>query len=333
MAFRNKETTLILPEGASTGPRIELNGDVGKIIVYGANDADRIEINPTIAGGSTPVINMQNSATPGDTRTGLRYNSGIGPMLESDPSIHPVSGEEVRARLTVSHTSNLNEYTVRRTASPFLKDGGSVSIGHSHATMSVVHAGVNQIGFVQLNTSELLLSANGTTGDKVTFNSPPYIFATPDPGRFMTRRHRMQTSNTTTSATYVAGANTNGLVFKAPPSGNVEIHFGGWLGSSATTIGRRAFMSVEVRAGETIGSGAVQFTAGSNGEECVYYKVTTTAAFQYGHISRSFLLGGLTYGSTYNIRTMFRSDTAGDTSAVQNRYVMVKPVAELIEDT
>lgn len=98
--------------------------------------------------------------------------------------------------------------------------------------------------------------------------------------------------------------------FVAPPSGTVKIEFGGQTKSS--TDGQYCGIGIELRTGVTVGSGTVVRAFDVN-ESFLNYNV------QYGVGMVSIVVGGLTPGSTYNVRNVTASGTTtGGTGANTN---------------
>jgi hypothetical protein len=121
---------------------------------------------------------------------------------------------------------------------------------------------------------------------------------------------------TTTYTAVTDGTNTCGHSFTAPPSGKVEFS---WSNSVASgTTGSTVFVGVEVRQGSTVGSGTVQSAVSDN------------EAFQVSSASRcpgsdSRVLTGLTAGSVYNVRQMWRNSGSTTSTGAKPR-VTTKPL-------
>ncbi|MGH9213653.1 MAG: hypothetical protein ACRD2C_23705 [Acidimicrobiales bacterium] len=91
------------------------------------------------------------------------------------------------------------------------------------------------------------------------------------------------------------------VVFNAPESGRVLIHWSGALRNLANTETTVAYLSPEVRAGGTAGSGTVVLPAHDGRTvRCNLVGVQTIRA------GATHLLSGLTPGSTYNARLLHR---------------------------
>src|SRR5262249_21858389 len=120
---------------------------------------------------------------------------------------------------------------------------------------------------------------------------------------------------TTTSTSYVAG--TGGPVlnpFTAPRSGKVWVHFGSTLrGNSGSIAG---FMSFEIREGIVSGSGTIVVAASDA-------RMVACPAPSEFRLSRTCLVTGLTPGSQYHIRAMYRSTSGADTALFSNRRLGV----------
>lgn len=135
------------------------------------------------------------------------------------------------------------------------------------------------------------------------------------------------TSNpTTVSTTYssLSGGDILGVAFVAPPSGSVEIAVQGWLGTSSTTVGRRSLMSPQVREGGSINSGTVVTSASDDYAAMAQGSVASSFDYKYAHHVR--VVTGLTPGSTYNAVAMHKVVTSGDTSATNDRHIIVRPL-------
>ena len=128
-------------------------------------------------------------------------------------------------------------------------------------------------------------------------------------------------NDTTSSTTYVAGGTVVGTAFVAPQSGNVLVHLQGGIGHNSTTISQSAYLSFEVRAGGTVGSGSV-FLAASDANGGRVLNPSTDAGFKYGTAVREIPVTGLTPGSTYNARLMFRTTIA--TGTYLQRHILIK---------
>ncbi|MFD6770989.1 hypothetical protein ACFWC6_32745 [Micromonospora chalcea] len=132
-------------------------------------------------------------------------------------------------------------------------------------------------------------------------------------------------NDTSTSTSYVAGTD-HGVAFAAPATGKVYVSISGSLGTNTIASLAGAFFSFEVRAGGTVGSGSVVQSADDARSTGLFRPNNPTSGFKYAPASGRFLVAGLTPGSTYNVRTMFRTDTGGATAAVLNRTLVVEPV-------
>lgn len=131
-----------------------------------------------------------------------------------------------------------------------------------------------------------------------------------------TSSSRQDTSGTTTSTAYVAtltGGTTCSLTFVAPASGAVLIHnkFYGYNGAAGTNF---TFCSPEVRAGGVVGSGTVVLAA-ADAEAVVTSQVGSQTVTRH--------LTGLTPGSTYNVRQLFKVD--GNTGTFIFKELIVEP--------
>jgi len=132
-------------------------------------------------------------------------------------------------------------------------------------------------------------------------------------------------NDTTTSTAYFAGT-LHGAAFTAPPSGKVYITAGGALGTNSVVENVGSWMSFEVRAGGTVGSGTVFLSAADSRSTGPWRPNSAAAGYKYAPASLRLLVSGLTPGDTYNVRTLFRSDNAGASAAVHHRQLLVEPV-------
>jgi hypothetical protein len=123
------------------------------------------------------------------------------------------------------------------------------------------------------------------------------------------------TAGTTTSTSYTAtltGGTTCSLTFVAPPSGSVMIH--NTCETKNNTNPELSLCTFEVRAGSTVGSGTVVIAASD--DEAVF----STDDVRFGAAR---LLTGLTPGSTYNIRQLFR--VTASTGTFSRKSLIVRP--------
>lgn len=123
----------------------------------------------------------------------------------------------------------------------------------------------------------------------------------------------------TTSTSYVALSGNPGAVFVAPANGVVMIVHACSCAGSAVGIG--AWTSPEIRTGGTIGSGTLVRAA----EDLTAVMVEGAISVQ---ASLTFFQGGLTAGSTYNVRMLYRASGAG-TAYFARRGVTVMPMPGL----
>ena len=123
-------------------------------------------------------------------------------------------------------------------------------------------------------------------------------------------------SELVTSGTYAECA----VVFTAPSSGRVEIHWAAEMAKSGTgpSSGR---ISPEVREGAVIGTGPVVLPASINRSLSVLAEESDSP-----NMSRSMfmMLPGLTPGQTYNARLLHRGSSGSDIT-VRIRRLLVRP--------
>lgn len=132
-------------------------------------------------------------------------------------------------------------------------------------------------------------------------------------------------ANDTTAAASYTSVTNHGVAFTAPPSGKVYVTIRCSLGTNSVTSTTGAWLGFEVRTGTTIGSGTVVLAADDTRAAGPSRPFNTNAGFKYHPASARELVSGLTAGTSYHVRTMFRSET-GATAAVLNRSVLVEPV-------
>lgn len=124
---------------------------------------------------------------------------------------------------------------------------------------------------------------------------------------------------TTTSLTYVNSLTTTGIrgvTFKATDSGRIEILWS--CGGRNSVAGQFSISSVEVRAGTTIGSGAVWFAGDEN---TAVAPASDSAGHQTTHAG--FVeVTGLTPGADYNASLIYR--TSAGTATFSRRRISVK---------
>ena len=132
------------------------------------------------------------------------------------------------------------------------------------------------------------------------------------------------TNPTTTSTTYTAltGGDILGVAFIAPASGAVEVTVQGWLALSSATLGRRALMAPQIRAGSVVNSGTIITAA--NDDYAALAQNSVASSFDYKYVNHSRIVTGLTPGTSYNATVMHRVVTSGDNSATNDRHVIVR---------
>jgi len=125
-------------------------------------------------------------------------------------------------------------------------------------------------------------------------------------------------SGTVTSTTFTADrtgtSNEAGIAFVAPNSGKVIVHIkAGLFNSNATPYN---VASYEVRTGAVVGSGTV-VVAADTGRGLQTYGTTET------RFGATFLVTGLTAGSSYNAQLMYLTQT--NTMTVDRPGIIVEP--------
>jgi hypothetical protein len=124
------------------------------------------------------------------------------------------------------------------------------------------------------------------------------------------------TSGTTTSTTYtptLTGGVTCGVAFTASSSGKAIVDWETQMSQSAALY---VYATIEVRAGATIGSGTIILATNDN--DCAFrYGSGAGRQAVFKHVT------GLTAGSSYNVRMLFRVDS--DTGSYTRKALMVSP--------
>ena len=118
----------------------------------------------------------------------------------------------------------------------------------------------------------------------------------------------------TTGVAYIPLTGGSGVVFTAPPSGTVLVNLA--MTSKTATAGLPVLCGFEIRAGASIGSGAVFLAA---------HYVVSNGANTYSTNGGAELVTGLTPGASYNARAMFASNTAGTSVNAANGNLIVSP--------
>lgn len=135
-----------------------------------------------------------------------------------------------------------------------------------------------------------------------------------------TQTTAQNTSGTTTSAAFTAtltGGTTCSFTFVAPPSGKVQVFNTATMENNTTAFS--AVMDFELRTGGVVGSGTVIHAATDDTSNSI-------GGAQNALVSKTVeaVITGLTSGSTYNIRQMFRSSSG--TSTFQRKRLTVVPL-------
>lgn len=121
--------------------------------------------------------------------------------------------------------------------------------------------------------------------------------------------------NTTTSAAYTtAGATLTGVVFVAPSTGRVLIH---WAVEAANSAGSFTLVSPQVATGDTVGAGTVVLAASDDNTA----RADTTAVVRSANFHP--LSTGLTAGTVYNCALYHR--VGAGTGTISRRRVLVLP--------
>ena len=132
------------------------------------------------------------------------------------------------------------------------------------------------------------------------------------------------TEGPTSSVTMTPGGTVCGTTFVAPASGQVMVHLKAYFQQNATD--NVAIVSTEIRAGSTIGSGAVVSGGTANGNDALaigrHVGSGEEATLNAGTPR---WVSGLTPGNTYNVRTMHQT-TSGGSITLFYREVIVVPM-------
>lgn len=310
-AWSSLLSSLTIPQGATAPtPRIVLDGVTGKITVYGLFDRI-IEIDPN--GPDGPQISFA------DTGVGYLIADIFGVQMITAPYVDQYDGDEVQAKVAVAEGG----VTIGMTRTVGGSDGGRVTVLDAQTEVAYYRAGTKMQSIV-LNVADGIVIDAGVNAPGAS--SIDLLGEVTITGSGMTNIEAFETANDTynVNTSYTPGT-THGSAFVAPPSGAVMVSFGGWLGLQTGTLGRRAFMSCEVRAGAVVGAGAIQ-TATNDDAAILTESQTTAVGFHYQHGWMQRRITGLTPGSTYNVRTMFRFNTAGDSVAVNDRRMYIDPI-------
>lgn len=290
MAFENQNRTITVPDGATTEPRI----------VIGVTELAELI-------GIDAAITFFNNATDGflisidaDAFGGLWSligGNGAGTVLGTY-----ISAQQNNITPT---NSVMNIYC------PNDPNGGGITL-HGDGLIEV-DTDSGPI-FVRSNygiyLNELVQTSNMTV-EKITNTQNPTFTGAP-----------------ATSYSDLGGASVLSDVFVAPMSGVVSIRNFGWSGSSATTVGRRTFNSIEVREGNTVGAGTVVYSP-SDVDAYVYDNNSTAAGTKYQYGMHEHLIKSLTAGSQYNVRAMHKISNSADTGAVFNRHLVIEPMLQV----
>ena len=173
------------------------------------------------------------------------------------------------------------------------------------------------------NPYDGLLATTRDTNAVYQYNGSAWVIVTGGTGPIQSKQQFLTDGGTTNSTSFtgtLSGGATPGVVFVAPLSGAVEV---GWSASFwNNTSGQTSQCSWELRTGGTIGSGTI--VPGYDAQ--VYHQVATKHAsssndFQAGD---TFLVEGLTPGSTYNVRQMYA--VSGGTATFSRKKIKVVPV-------
>lgn len=127
-------------------------------------------------------------------------------------------------------------------------------------------------------------------------------------------------SNTTFGTAHVSGSYADcAVVFTAPETGRVLVHWSGAPRNTAASNSPVAYLSPEVRSGGSVGSGSV--VLGANDRRSVRSNLAGSHTVRAG---ASHLVTGLTPGSTYNARILHR--VTSQSGEFFHRGLIVEPL-------
>lgn len=135
-----------------------------------------------------------------------------------------------------------------------------------------------------------------------------------------TVKYEVATAGSLTSLTYtgtITASTVAGGSFVAPPNGRVLVLWG--TGMFHNTASSSGWCSWEIRQGASVGSGTVVVAADDARAVRIKTGSATANDQQWGW---SDLVTGLTAGSTYNIRHMFKNEGSGTLSVVRQRIIV-----------
>lgn len=125
-----------------------------------------------------------------------------------------------------------------------------------------------------------------------------------------------------TDTTFVTGTPVVAVTFVAPTTGRVLITITGGMRDNTNT--NRVVMAPNVFLGTDATGTEVLSTASTLATECT----SPGQANAFYYVSRTSLLEGLTAGSTYYARLMYKAETATSASAdISRREIIVRPTS------
>lgn len=170
------------------------------------------------------------------------------------------------------------------------------------------------------DTGDVLTKLSGTDGDAGWASLRTLLFGDAEVKEVI---GSTSTAELTNSTSYVPATN-HGTEFVAPPSGVVNIMFGGWIGTNGTTQDHYSHMSIEVRTGSTVGSGT-SVLAADDEHSVIYRPISDVTGIKYAYLAMTYRLSGLTPGETYNVRTVFKTSDSAANAYVRYRRLRVEP--------
>ena len=278
-------------------------------IITNVEDLDtRLDVTEGITTNTSGVVGI------GNQRLSDRLGPGVTTSATADDRLG--SGVGTGSNVTTgSATSQLTDIRSRVTTveSTTTNTSGTVGIGNQRLS-DRLGAGVTTAATADARFgSGVGTGANVTTGSASSqltdIRSRVSTLEAGSGGAGTTVFQTATAFQSTTSTSYVYLTGDPSVVFTAPPSGKVQVT------TFSRTTGIADFMSFELWTGGTIGSGSNVLT-GDN-----------TIAGDKGSCTR--ILTGLTAGSQYYVRSVYKWGSGGGTSnaGYAGRVIIVQPVA------
>lgn len=135
-----------------------------------------------------------------------------------------------------------------------------------------------------------------------------------------TQQATLATGYSIFNTAYAITANPLGIVFIAPPSGAVLIHWAARM--TNTTAGGSCYSAPEIRKDGTIGSGALVYGASDN----VSTRITVGDNTEVQRYGCTHLFDSLTSGEVYNVALLHKVDPSPTGAFIGLRCLIVQPV-------